>query len=121
MEEYFRAVAGNNIYITPPNSQGFAPHYDDVDAYILQIEGRKRWRVYAGEEEMELAREPSGDFTQEELFKLNTDADDYGGSTSNDEDEDSDNFSYDDDSERSNSKDDGNDAGNQKKKRMQQQ
>ena len=82
MEEYFRAIAGNNIYITPPNSQGFAPHYDDVDAYILQVEGRKRWRVYAGEEEMELAREPSRDFTQEDLFKLNND--DYSNTTSND-------------------------------------
>lgn len=24
--------------------QGFAPHYDDIDAFVLQLEGCKRWR-----------------------------------------------------------------------------
>jgi hypothetical protein len=27
--------------------QGFAPHFDDIEAFILQLEGRKRWRVYS--------------------------------------------------------------------------
>jgi bifunctional lysine-specific demethylase and histidyl-hydroxylase NO66 len=27
--------------------QGFAPHYDDVDVFVVQTEGRKRWRLYA--------------------------------------------------------------------------
>ena len=34
-------------YLTPANSQGFAPHYDDIEAFVLQLEGRKHWRVYA--------------------------------------------------------------------------
>jgi hypothetical protein len=34
-------------YLTPPNSSGFAPHWDDIDAFIVQTEGRKHWKVYA--------------------------------------------------------------------------
>ena len=34
------------MYITPADAQGFAPHYDDVDVFILQVEGRKLWRLY---------------------------------------------------------------------------
>lgn len=36
----------SNAYLTPPGSQGFAPHYDDIDAIILQLEGKKLWRAY---------------------------------------------------------------------------
>ncbi|MGV3721945.1 MAG: cupin domain-containing protein [Actinomycetota bacterium] len=35
-----------NIYVTPPRSQGFAPHYDTHDVFILQIDGSKHWRLY---------------------------------------------------------------------------
>lgn len=35
-----------NAYITPPESQGFVPHYDDHDVLILQIEGSKIWHLY---------------------------------------------------------------------------
>ncbi len=35
-----------NIYVTPPESQGFAPHYDTHDVFILQIDGSKHWRLY---------------------------------------------------------------------------
>ncbi|CAF1469355.1 unnamed protein product [Rotaria magnacalcarata] len=46
LQEYFGSLVGANTYLTPPGSQGFAPHYDDIDAFILQLEGRKHWRVY---------------------------------------------------------------------------
>eukprot|EP00466_Bigelowiella_natans_P007629 jgi/Bigna1/71265/fgenesh1_pg.15_\ len=46
MDEYWGRVSGANAYLTPPSTQGFAPHYDDVDVYIVQLEGRKRWRLY---------------------------------------------------------------------------
>lgn len=34
-----------NIYLTPPNSQGFLAHYDSHDVFLLQMEGSKRWRL----------------------------------------------------------------------------
>lgn len=35
-----------NIYITPHNAQGFTPHFDDHDVFILQTMGTKVWRLY---------------------------------------------------------------------------
>ncbi|KAM0939298.1 putative [histone H3]-dimethyl-L-lysine(36) demethylase [Dioscorea sansibarensis] len=37
--------AGANIYLTPPNSQGLAQHYDDHCVFVCQIYGRKSWRI----------------------------------------------------------------------------
>lgn len=34
-----------NVYITPPGARGLARHYDDHCAFVLQLAGRKRWRV----------------------------------------------------------------------------
>lgn len=39
-------MVGANVYLTPKDSQGFAPHYDDIEAFVLQVEGKKHWRVY---------------------------------------------------------------------------
>lgn len=39
LQEYFQCMTGANVYLTPANSQGFAPHYDDIEAFVLQIEG----------------------------------------------------------------------------------
>lgn len=36
-----------NIYITPKGSQGFNVHYDTHDVFVLQVKGRKKWRLYA--------------------------------------------------------------------------
>jgi hypothetical protein len=35
-----------NAYITPPQNQGFAPHYDVHDVFVLQVSGRKRWTIH---------------------------------------------------------------------------
>jgi ribosomal protein L16 Arg81 hydroxylase len=35
-----------NAYITPPQSQGFDPHYDVHDVFVLQVAGRKHWRIH---------------------------------------------------------------------------
>ena len=42
LESCFRSAVGCNAYLTPPGSQGFAPHSDDIDAFVLQMEGSKR-------------------------------------------------------------------------------
>lgn len=47
LQEYTNAFVGANNYITPPKSSGFSPHWDDIDAFLLQIEGRKFWTVWA--------------------------------------------------------------------------
>ena len=39
LEEYFGCGGGCNAYLTPARSQGFAPHFDDVDAFVLQAAG----------------------------------------------------------------------------------
>jgi lysine-specific demethylase/histidyl-hydroxylase NO66 len=36
-----------NAYVTPPQSQGFAAHYDVHDVFVLQVAGEKRWRIHA--------------------------------------------------------------------------
>ena len=35
-----------NAYVTPPQSRGFDDHYDVHDVFVLQISGRKRWRIH---------------------------------------------------------------------------
>ena len=37
-----------NIYLTPPHSQGFDVHWDTHDVFVIQVEGTKSWRIYAG-------------------------------------------------------------------------
>jgi ribosomal protein L16 Arg81 hydroxylase len=35
-----------NLYLTPKAAQGFKPHYDTHDVFILQIAGNKYWKIY---------------------------------------------------------------------------
>jgi hypothetical protein len=35
-----------NAYVTPPESHGFLPHYDQHDVLVLQIQGAKIWHLY---------------------------------------------------------------------------
>ncbi|KAH8415793.1 hypothetical protein KR222_001116, partial [Zaprionus bogoriensis] len=68
LQEYFHCLVGANVYLTPPNSQGFAPHYDDIEAFVLQVEGRKRWRLYTPPTPSDvLGRYSSGNYRQDQL------------------------------------------------------
>ncbi|HYN88955.1 MAG TPA: cupin domain-containing protein [Ardenticatenaceae bacterium] len=46
LENIFYRRVWVNIYLTPPASQGFLPHYDTHDVFILQLAGTKHWRIY---------------------------------------------------------------------------
>src|SRR5262249_14351242 len=46
LEIVFSCHVQTNIYLTPPNAQGFRTHYDNHDVFVLQIEGEKDWRLY---------------------------------------------------------------------------
>jgi hypothetical protein len=35
-----------NAYVTPPQSQGFSPHYDVHDVFVLQVAGEKHWTIH---------------------------------------------------------------------------
>ena len=35
-----------NTYLTPPNSSTVKAHADDRDVFVIQIKGRKKWKVY---------------------------------------------------------------------------
>jgi len=46
MQEVFSCQVTTNIYLTPPANQGFPPHYDNHDVLVLQVSGRKLWRLW---------------------------------------------------------------------------
>jgi ribosomal protein L16 Arg81 hydroxylase len=46
LEEVFSCHVQTNIYLTPSGNQGFPPHYDNHDVFVMQISGAKAWRLY---------------------------------------------------------------------------
>ncbi len=46
LEEIFSCHIQTNIYLTPEGNQGFPPHYDNHDVFVMQISGAKAWRLY---------------------------------------------------------------------------
>lgn len=47
LESLFGSLVGSNAYITPPHSQGLPPHHDDIEAFVIQLEGKKTWNLHA--------------------------------------------------------------------------
>jgi lysine-specific demethylase/histidyl-hydroxylase NO66 len=37
LDDFFGSQCGANTYLTPAGTQGFAPHYDDVDIFVVQV------------------------------------------------------------------------------------
>ncbi|MGQ0558170.1 MAG: cupin domain-containing protein [Sphingosinicella sp.] len=52
LEEVFSCHVQTNIYLTPQissdgtSNQGFPPHYDNHDVFVMQLSGAKAWRFY---------------------------------------------------------------------------
>ncbi|KAJ6636090.1 Bifunctional lysine-specific demethylase and histidyl-hydroxylase NO66 [Pseudolycoriella hygida] len=46
LQEYFQCMIDSNVHLSSKNSDGHAPRYDDIEIFVLQIEGKKHWRIY---------------------------------------------------------------------------
>jgi len=68
LQDHFQNMVGANVYLTPPGTQGFAPHWDDVEVFMLQLEGKKHWRIYSPRNKEEtLPRFSSANLEQDEV------------------------------------------------------
>ena len=47
--------------------QGLAPHHDDVEIFVCQTEGSKRWRLYNFRKGFAKPSQPSGDLAEDSL------------------------------------------------------
>lgn len=54
-------------YLTPAGSQGLAPHHDDVELWVVQTSGTKKWRLYEPINGYNLPNAGSGDLEQSVL------------------------------------------------------
>jgi ribosomal protein L16 Arg81 hydroxylase len=46
LEREFSCPFQTNVYLTPPDAQGAAPHYDTHDVFVLQVTGSKQWTIF---------------------------------------------------------------------------
>ena len=82
LEEVFTCHVQTNVYLTPQarqdgtSNQGFPPHYDNHDVFVMQISGAKAWRFYGVPvetpyrgEDFQLGRHEAGEATREFTMK----------------------------------------------------
>ena len=46
LEAQFTQPIQTNVYLTPPENQGFEVHYDSHDVFVIQAAGSKTWNFY---------------------------------------------------------------------------
>ncbi|MGY4197847.1 JmjC domain-containing protein [Bradyrhizobium sp. USDA 4520] len=56
IERAFFCRANVNAYLTNADSQGLKAHYDDDDVFILQLKGKKTWKIYRDHVELPIAK-----------------------------------------------------------------
>ena len=76
LEHVFSAHIQTNLYLTPPNAQGFHTHYDNHCVLVVQVAGEKAWRLYDKPidtpfrgEAFEAGKYEPGDLKQEFVLK----------------------------------------------------
>lgn len=65
LEHELKTWVQPNIYITPPESQGFVPHFDPHDVFVIQITGRKKWLLYDYPEKLPVSVRSVSDYEYE--------------------------------------------------------
>ena len=56
------AVVGANLYVVRAGAPPGAKHVDPHDVYVLQLRGRKRWQLFAGERKLPIVAKPAFSF-----------------------------------------------------------
>ncbi|MGE3509732.1 MAG: cupin domain-containing protein [Vicinamibacterales bacterium] len=56
-EEFFGFESQVNVYLTPASEKSTPPHWDTHDLFVLQIAGKKCWRLFGGERTLPLGDE----------------------------------------------------------------
>ena len=49
LQQDFSCPVNINLYLTPAEKQALSRHYDTHDVFVLQIHGKKRWRLFDSE------------------------------------------------------------------------
>ncbi len=58
LQRVFSCRVGSNFYCTPTSSRGLHRHYDTHDVFVLQITGRKNWRIFDAAADLPLQHLP---------------------------------------------------------------
>ncbi len=76
LEGFFSCPVHANLYLTPAGAQGFDAHFDTHEVFVLQLAGRKHWRIYGADRDLPLVedavpvgRDQLGPPTQEVLLQ----------------------------------------------------
>lgn len=79
LSKKFNSPVQANLYITPNQSQGFNPHWDTHDVFVLQISGTKTWHLYGFEKELPTKNQSfvSKDYKKEPLQTLQLNPGDF--------------------------------------------
>ena len=62
LEQKFACTVGVNLYSSPASAQGLDRHYDNHDVLVLQLAGRKSWRLHAPVVSLPLKHAPPASF-----------------------------------------------------------